>query len=349
MVRTSTTAALAAALMLMAPGVNTQAGPSGARQAARAYPVALADLAGRASPLASQDLSFDARFAELALDEIAAPNAARLARLAELPATQHILRHARQFDYADVAKESPEALVRSLLGPGDDTLARVARCRRNLEYVSSVMLRDVSWVADVLKYLPGNFRFHGSTLFFTYGYDIGVALAPTASLNLTHSKFDASPRELVYYAIHELHHVGFMTYQPPRRLADLRTCADVLRFIDYATQMEGMAVYAAYERRRLEHALADGDYVALSDADAMARTERRYEEIKAGLKRRGDQPADADAMKAIGQMSGERLWYRVGAQMAARIDERSGRARLTALIKEGPDAFLVAYRDARAR
>jgi hypothetical protein len=200
-----------------------------------------------------------------------------------------------------------------------------------------------------LRYLPDDFRYQ-ATLFLTFGYDIGVAFGPNASLNCAHPHFKARPRELTYYAIHELHHVGFMSYHPPPKLAELKTCDDLLGLVEYSTQLEGMAVLAAYQRRSEEHTLADdGDYVALQDEQRMLRDETKYFEELNYLKRRSGQMADADAWAVIDRMSsGERLWYRVGARMAQRIELISGRPALLELVKKGPSSFLEAYRAARA-
>jgi hypothetical protein len=315
----------------------------------RRDPVALADLVPAGDPLAAQDVTFDARFADVALQQLASDDARLLDRLAALPASEHLLRHAKQFDY-DVPKESTGALVRHLLKPSADRAAHATACRASLAYFTGPLLDDPHWVGDVLRDLPAGFRFRGATLFLTYGYDIGVALAPCASLNGAHTKFNGHPRELVYYAIHELHHVGFMTCQAPLRIADLATCADVLRFVEYATQLEGMAVHAAWDRRRREDALAaDGDYVALGDEAAMQAAEARYWEICESLRRRGTQKADAEALATIERLSSERLWYRVGARMAARIEDRLGHEALTALVLQGPEGFLDAYRRVAGR
>jgi hypothetical protein len=215
-------------------------------------------------PLALQDLNFDASFARLALGYLRSGDADMLNRLAKSPAAAHLLNHARNFDY-DLPKDSPEALVSHLLTPPVKHLEEMETCEQSLAFFSGPMLDDPHWLEDSLRYLPQGFRFHGS-LFLTFGYDIGVAISPTASLNCAHPHFKGHPRELIYYAIHELHHVGFMTYQPPPKLSELKTCADLLRLVQYSTQLEGMGVLAAYERRRQEHALADdGDYVALED------------------------------------------------------------------------------------
>lgn len=310
----------------------------------RKPPIALHDLVNPGDRLAVQDLHFDASFAQWALEYLRAGDSGALARLAKSPAATHVLNHARNFDY-DVPKNSPEALVAHLLTPPGKHMEEMETCEQSLAFFSGPMLDNPHWVEDSLRYLPDDFRFHGS-LFLTFGYDIGVAIGPTASLNCAHPHFKEHPRELIYYAIHEVHHVGFMAYQPPPRLSELKTCADLLRLVQYSTQLDGMGVLAAYERRRGEHTLADdGDYAALEDEPRMQRDEMLYSEDLHYLERRATQPVDADAWAVIDRMSsGERLWYRIGARMAQRIEKVSGRAALVELVKQGPASFLEAYR-----
>jgi len=310
---------------------------------ARTGPVALPDLVPPSDPLAAHDLSFDASFARQAVEYLRSNDPKLADRMAESPAITHILNHARNFDY-DVPKESRPALVDALLGAKPEQAARSAICEQSIEYFSKTMLADPHWVTDALRYLPTDFRFHG-TLFLTFGYDIGVAFAPNASLNCTHSHFNNHSPELLYYAIHELHHVGFMAYQTPPKLADIKTCADLLNLVEYSTQMEGMAVLAAYQRRRDDHALADDpDYIALQDQKRMQADLVSYFKDYDDLKRRGTQVANADARAIIHRMSsGERLWYRVGAYMAQQIETSKGRAALVELIKQGPAQFITTY------
>ena len=310
---------------------------------AKSARVTLRDLVPPSDQLAGHDLSFDATFALQAIEYLRTNDPKLAARMAESPAITHILHHARNFDY-DVPKESRTALVSSLLGPQNQKAERSTICQGSLAYFSGSMLADPHWVNDAVRYLPADFRFHG-TLFLTFGYDIGVAFAPNASLNCTHLHFANHQRELLYYAIHELHHVGFMSYQKPPKLADVKSCADLLKLVEYSTQMEGMAVLAAYQRRRDDHALADDpDYVALEDAKRMQADLASYFKDYDYLKGRGAQPADADAWAVIDRMSSrERLWYRVGAYMAQRIEASKGRAALVALVKRDPTQFMATY------
>jgi len=48
-----------------------------------------------------------------------------------------------------------------------------------------------------------------------------------------------------------------MDYQKPPKMADITSCADLLNLVEYSTQLEGMAVLAAYQRRQKDHALGD--------------------------------------------------------------------------------------------
>ena len=308
-----------------------------------AHPIALTEVVAPGDPLAVQDLTFDATFAQQALAYLQTENPAILAELTQSPAAEHLLRHARNFDY-DVPKESASALVNSLLVPASQHRDRAAACQQAVNYFDGPMAQHPQWVNETLRYLPHGFRFHGA-LYLTYGYDIGVAFGNTASLNCAHKHFEDHPSELIYYAIHELHHVGFNSYQPPPRLADLKTCADLLRLVKYSTQMEGMAVWAAYRLRSEQHALADdADYVALSDPDRMQQLEASYWREFHYLEKRATQPADAEAWAVIDRMSGgERLWYRVGAHMAQTIERQVGLPALVELVKKGPESFLETY------
>jgi hypothetical protein len=329
---------LAPALSLVLALVVIGARPTGGAA------VRLRDLVPRGDPLARQDLTFDARFARTAVEYVRRGTPALLDTLADSPAARHLLNHARQFDY-DVPKDSPRSLVGSLLAPSPDLRAQADQVERSLAFFTGPLLDNPHWVNDVLRYLPAGFRFRGS-LYLTFGYDIGVALAPNASLNAASRRFEGKPRELLYYAIHELHHVGVNTYQPPPRISDIKTCADLLRLVDYSTQLEGLAVYVARARRAADGALGtDPDYVALEDPAQMRVLEERYDEQYRYLQGRGVEPVDKAAWEVLDRMSsGDRLWYRVGARMAARVEQTLGHDALVALIAGNHPALVETYR-----
>ena len=311
--------------------------------------VPLSQLVSPSDPLYQQDLTFDATFARMALQYVRSSNPEMLDELATLPAAEHILNHARHTDNDVVPRDSTLSLVKHLLRPSAELKSQVNEIERSIEFFSGPLLDNPQWVNDVLYYLPAGFRFHGR-LYLTFGYDIGVAFGPNASLNGASGRFDGKPRELLYYAIHELHHVGFYKYQPPPRVGDIKTCADILRLVDHSTASEGMAVYAARPRRMAEHALSsDPDYVALENPEQMRLLEQLYYEQCRYLKSRGNQPADSDAFAVIERMSsGDRLWYRVGALMAGRIEDKLGHTALVALIAKPHPTLVETYNKIRS-
>ncbi|NWJ42579.1 MAG: hypothetical protein HXX12_16575 [Geothrix sp.] len=297
------------------------------------------------TPGCAQGLAVDAGFAEEALRLLEGPAGPASPRLLASPALAHLLRHARHWDY-DVPKASPEALASHLLKKVGSQPDGVATLRASLTHFRQVLQADDGWTRDALDCLPAGFRFQGSALYLTCGYDIGVATPGCASLNGAHPHFKGHPRELTYYAIHELHHVGYMAHHPPLRLEDLKTCGDLLRFVEYSTHMEGMAVWAAHGRRERDGALAeDADYVALGDAATLARLARAFRAIHDDLSARKRQVLTPGDWALLDQLAGkERLWYRVGAMMARDIERSRGRGALASLVREGPAEFFKAHR-----
>lgn len=295
------------------------------------------------------EVRLDSRHATLALEYLHSDDPALIEDLARTPATSHLLAHARAFDNEDFPRDSARALAEQLVAPGPRRDAAAATCARSLEFFEGPLVGDQAWIEDVTRYLPAGRPLRAS-LFLTFGYDIGVAYGDGASLNCGHRHFAGDPHELVYFAIHELHHAGFMAYQPAIPLERLHTCADLRRFVDLAMQLEGMAVLATLPRRRAEGTTAlDGDARALEDEPEMRREEARYRELLQGLEARGQEPLDAAAWAVIERLSGERLWYRVGARMAQRIERARGRAALVALIEAGAERFVQAAAEVSPR
>lgn len=291
---------------------------------------------------AVHDVTIDYRFFELALDYLQAPDDSLIEQMADTPAVAHLLAHARAFGY-DVPGGSAETLVRQLLHP-----AGPVDCPDSLREVLSQALPTIErkgWLADSLAYLPESARL-GGTLFLTYGYDCGVAYPPNASVNLAFSWIRKHPAHAVYYCIHEVHHAGFFSLQPPPSLGQVRTCRQLLNAVEYLTQLEGMAVLAAYPRRAADDALEDwsGDYEALENGARMKELVSCYFEIHDSLKARMHEECGPEDMAVFDVMSGgDRLWYRVGCHMARTIEKEKGRAELNRLVESGPAAFFGEY------
>jgi hypothetical protein len=117
------------------------------------------------------------------------------------------------------------------------------------------------------------------------------------------------------------------------------------KLIAYFTQLEGMAVYAAYNERLKGNALGnDQDYVAIQDTILMKKYTERYFEIYNHFTTKSNDTLTVKDWSMLAELSsGKRLWYRLGAHMAAVIDAKSGRVKLTGLIAEPSENFIRNY------
>jgi hypothetical protein len=223
--------------------------------------------------------------------------------------------------------------------------------RRNLQYAKDSIAATDYPQKICLQYLPEGFSF-SSRLCFTVGYDLGIVYLNNSSVNAAHKRYLECCSELKYYSIHELHHAGFVmlrkNYMPS---LNINTYGEMAELIAYFTHLEGMAVYAAYDERSKGNALNnDPDYVALRDTALMKKYMNRYFEIfNHFLSQSNDTLTEKDWLM-LGELSSDkRLWYRVGAKMAATIDKKSGRNKLNGLISEPSDNFIQAYQSLKEK
>jgi len=287
----------------------------------------------------------DASLTELSVTYLASGREELLSEMAATPAAAHLLAHARAWEY-EVPRESTSALVRFLVTPVEEKKGRVAAATKALAYFEGPLREDTSWIAELRRTLPPEAA-TAVDLFLTFGYDIGVATPGNASLNAVHPHFEADPAELRYYAIHECHHAVFMHYQPPRPLVEWQSVADLLAQSEYALQLEGMAVWAAWELREREGALdGDEDYRALRDEGQIRKLEARFLEVHRALEACAGEPGAADEATRellLGLYGPDRIFYRFGGYAAREIERLQGRPALLALVETGPRSFWEAY------
>jgi len=293
-------------------------------------------------------LSYDFSFAELAVKYLETEDSLYLVKIASLNAVDHILRHANQYHY-NVPKKSSLDLVKYLLTPIEEKKKVLAKFKRNLEYAKRE-IADADFPQQYcLKYLPEGFEYSGS-LFFTFGYDLGVAFDKNASVNLAHPNYLENMSEIRYYSLHELHHAGLLEIKssgmPSLAITNYR---DMLKLIDILTQLEGMGTYAPLAIRKEESAMnTDKDYVCIQDDELMKIYEQEYFEIYNHFKNNPNVILTDKDWKKLSILSNKRrLWYRVGALMAQKIDEELGREKLTELIIQPSGNFILTYMDLR--
>lgn len=287
---------------------------------------------------------YDFRFIEQALNYLETKDSIYIKNIASLDATEHIMNHAKQFNY-DVPKDSKKNLVLSLLNPSTKKNISIDSIRANVEYAKKNVAESDLAQKICLQYLPENFQF-SSSLYFTYGYDLGVAYNSNASINLAHPFYIKNKQEIKYYAIHELHHAGFLKIKNNVMPSlDIKNYSDMANLIEFCTHLEGMGTYAPLEIRRKDGAMnIDMDYIALQNKTLMDEYEKEYFEIYYHFKNSPEKPITNDDWNKLSILSDEkRLWYRVGAMMAETIDKTLGREKLTNLISGESENFIKTY------
>lgn len=281
----------------------------------------------------------DTEFARLALDFLQTGNRKLLTPISETRAASHIAAHAQRVSINGVAPTARELVEQVLTSPSmadvdiDELRGRLTLIERDRE------IQKRCW-EEAAYYLPKG-ALSDATLFLTIGYDMGVAVSGNASLNLAHPHFSEKSEELWFYFVHELHHAGFQKYHELPRLADFKQTSGLATLVRYLTAMEGLAVHAVRRWRTEAGALdSDPDYETLLDQQRMDLYENQYLALYQSLAAKEPRPLEKEDWEILEQMStGDRLWYRVGARMASRIENALGRDVLIESIVDGPQAF----------
>ena len=289
-------------------------------------------------------LVYDFTFANLAIAYLETNEYEYLHKIAALDAANHILKHARHFGY-NVPQESRLELVTYLLLPIEEKKEKLSGFKKNLDFAIKNVVEDDFAQMIALQFLPEKFCF-SSSIFFTFGYDIGVAYANNCSLNLAHPLFMENRNELKYYAVHELHHAGFiMTKGNEMPSLNINSYHEMVQMIEYVTHLEGMGTYAALDVRIKENAANfDKDYIALLNTELMESYRTEYFDMYYFFKNNPEKIVSNEDWSKISILSDEkRLWYTVGAIMAQTIDEKLGRKKLVSLISKPSSNFIETY------
>ena len=270
----------------------------------------------------------DLSFAQLALEYQKQPTAELQAQLLAHPALAAVQRHSRLV-MSRLQIDRSKLLANLLDQPSYPE--QTGKVRAHWQPRKAALQTAAK---ACLSLLPDDVSLRGTT-FFGVNYDLGVAAPPDIVLNAAHEHFRSRPEEIEYYATHEWHHVGFMPSQPMPRLTGLYKPSTLRRVIKYFTQLEGMAVHAAYAGRKRGQALAtDADYIVYLDSSVAESVVARYRQL---LQRTESQ--DELSETAVGKIleamsSSERLWYRFGALVAWTIEERNDRETLARTVNE---------------
>lgn len=197
---------------------------------------------------------------------------------------------------------------------------------------------------DLIKlYIPKNTDIK-TTLFLEIGYDIGIVADGNAFLNLGFPLFHQYPQELIYFSMHELHHVIYTHFHPIYTLDNIKSINDLIRIIKYSTHLEGFGVYCSLSERRKNNSFNHVDYQVLNDEVKREKIIERYFSLYNKITNTQNRQLQAEDWKILEEMCGkDRLWYIAGAHIAERIDETFGREKLNKTIIAGSDSFYKLY------
>lgn len=286
---------------------------------------------------------FDFEHIQSAIKYLTTPSNNNLKSVANSNAMKHLKNHSDRTGYYSKTT-SIEEIALDLLTNKKPTPEKLIATQNLVDKIAKNKEKQQYCLNQTLQYLPSDFTFSGH-LYFTWGYDIGVSMDTNASLNLAHKTFHKSIDEVWYYCIHELNHVGFQQYHQFPDLAKITTGKQLFELVQYLTVLEGSAVYSAYEARAKNNALTDPDYIALKNPKTMKIYTQEYFQTYNAIAAIGERTLNDEDWNLLNDLSdGKRLWYRVGAAMAQKLDKELGRHKYKSIIKKGPDAFFKAYK-----
>lgn len=159
-------------------------------------------------------------------------------------------------------------------------------------------------------------------------------------MNLNSPTYWDHPEEFLYYMIHEAFHVVYERHHRISRIAELTTPAQWLSFFHLMLQNEGFAVYAPLALRLERGHMDERDYRVLADPRLL------QQHIEAFLRSHRTVASDPSlgfedyCNHLFGPM---RLTYRVGGELARRIEAEYGRSEVQKAAMLTGDEFWALY------
>ncbi len=294
----------------------------------------------------TSQLIIDQSFAKEVLRFLSSSSSLHFEDLLQNPAAQYVHAHAVRYRNTDkMLKDFWQNILHRETQRGSTHRDYI---KASIEYIDQHRNIFEAAFTEVQEYLPAAISSEFS-LHTMIGYDIGIVINGHALLNLAHPLFHQHPRELIYFAMHELHHVGYTAFHPPFAFDDLHSTKHLLDAIYYSTHLEGMAVFTSLSRRLQENGLHHEDYPILLDPKQREIRIREYFTLLNSLIHESPRPLMPQDFEIFEVMSGspKRLWYITGAHMAQTIDELYGRNQLLQTVIDGPTSFFSVYQAAQ--
>lgn len=291
----------------------------------------------------SDGVKIDYSFTELTLQYLTNPSEELMLQISKHTAASKILSNAQISDpnLKDL-KDFWKKILERERNKGEEYISEIKTCMTYIENNTEALLELVN---EIYCYLPDDFVFD-CTLYLHIGYDIGIVSEGDALLNVGHEIFHQNKRELIYFALHELHHVGYTHYNDLEiSFSNIQTRDDFLKLIEKLTHLEGTATYAIKEIRERDNQISFFDYEVLNNKKKRTESAEEYFEIYDKFKYANNLLIEESDFEILDIMSGKnkRLWYITGAHIAEKIDKRLGRAELNQTIINGPKSFFEKY------
>ena len=182
-----------------------------------------------------------------------------------------------------------------------------------------------------------------STIYFSIGYDMGIAFDDDVVIDLSFSYFQQYPEEILYFILRELSHVVIYTYHKPLNFSLAKNCKDLSDIVRFHTLLEGLGVYFPYELRKKDKNLFQSDYQNLLEKKYLDLGEKKINEIISQLANNSQKILEEKDWHLLDDLSEKRYWYVIGAKMALDIEKNYGRERVIQCIIEGEDLFFKLY------
>lgn len=280
--------------------------------------------------------------AEQVIEYFAAPDEAKLKRIAEHPAYRLVFEHSQRYSSNPLDKS---ALIASLRGKSDafdfsGLDKRLSELKKIIGYLKSNRNKIDEFAALSQPYLPKDHKKPATIYFIIGGYN-GIALGDRVAINIDCRQFRNDPQEILLYLPHELFHLGFARYQQLPDPHRIKTVGELRDLVLCVTMNEGLATLVPYAKRKELNALTDYDYSVLTELCVKI---SQFDDMMKLLQPDDARPVDEQLFgNVMSQCSGDRLFYIIGCHMGLAIEKQHGRGKLVELIKQSPKNFFDAY------
>lgn len=267
----------------------------------------------------------------LGLDFLQDPRLVLLEKIANSQATDYLFRY-HSFLYSGMRFHDRFDFTQSYLTTVDFDTEKTAI--KNLDYIENSLLENNKIFSTLKSYFPASYKFSGK-IFITCGYDSSTSFQNNISINPGHDSFRKDALKLESALLHELCCCAFASYQPVPDGSKVRSCYEILDFVRFHTQAEGMALFISGCLSEFRGTNFDG-----SDEKSV----ETFLSVCDDLQNYGRQTIADDDWFLFDKMSSlSGIWHKAGALMAKRIFERKGNQVLAHLVEAGPEAFVAEY------